>query len=419
MKKSYSIICSILIGVIISAASHCISAQSFTALESVPGTNKDFDNALIFELNGDIFVGAGFYSKRLYKYSISTDSWTTLNEIPGSTYSRNSAISFTINNKAYVLNGTDIHPTTFSSTRLNDFYEYDINTDTWTSKPLPPFGFRGVPAVFVLNNKAYIVGGRDASVATNTTWEFDGTNWTARSDFPLLNILGASSFVLNGKGYVVCGSTNNGGNITYNKTLYEYDQLSDTWTAKTNFPGQGRYYAFGFSADGKGYCGLGSSVNSSSQYVYYNDFYSYDPGTDSWTILATPFPASTRQSAVAISHNNAAYLGTGWTFIGGVNTYYRDWYRFGSATTSTKDLSQDIEPGIYPNPVYDKLQIEISTTDHDRSSFTILNILGEKIMQGPLKGGINATDISHLESGTYFLTVRTNDKMFTKRLIKN
>ena len=260
---------------LLSCLSQNTLAQSFTPLANIPGTGQDFDGGMAFELNGNIYAGAGFYSKTLYMYDISSDTWTTKNELPGSVYSRSSALTFTINGKAYMLNGDDINPTTFTYTKLLDFYEYDESSDSWTALPAPPFTYRRNAGIFVINNKVYIVGGYDdTNTNTKTTWEFDGIDWVQKVDFPTPNIAQPSTFVLEDKAYVACGLTKVT-TTTQTNLLFEYDPAADSWSSKAGFPGEIRAGAMGFSAGGIGFCGLGSYVNSSFQFVYHNDFYSY------------------------------------------------------------------------------------------------------------------------------------------------
>ncbi len=386
--------------------------QTFKTLANMPGTNNDFDGGIAFEINGKIYAGGGFYGKKLYVYDIGMNTWNPKSDLPNSVYSRSSAQAFTINGKAYLLNGDDINPSTFTSTKLLDFYEYNESTDTWATKPAPPFTYRRGAAVFVINNKAYLVGGYDNNnTNTNTTWEFDGNTWTQRANFPTPNIAQASSFVLNDKGYVACGLTK----VTttqQTKLLYEYNPTTDTWTAKAPLPGAVRGGAMGFSAGGRGFCGLGSNVNSSFQFVYHTDFYSYDPTSNSWSLVTTSFPGASRQSSMTVSYNNKAYIGAGWSFIGGNNSYFRDWYEFESNTpNAVRDYELD-KNLFYPNPASEEMHLSNQYVDRIKDKrVQVFDISGRKILETKLNEK-SVVNISSLESGNYFLRLPGLNKSF-------
>lgn len=387
-------------------------AQTFTTLTSIPGTNQEFDGGIAFELNGSIYAGAGFYGKKIHQYNIGTDTWSAKNDLPGSVYSRTSAQAFTLNGKAYVLNGDDINPSTFTSTKLLDFYEYNESGDTWVSKPAPPFTYRRGAAVFVIDNKAYLVGGYDnTNTLTNTTWEYDGTTWTQKANVPTTNLGQASSFVLNNLGYVACGLTKV---TTTSQTnlLFQYNPSTDTWTSKAAFPGAVRAGAMGFSAGGQGFCGLGSNVNSSFQFVYHNDFYGYDPASNSWSLVPTTFPGTSRQSAMAVSYNNKAYIGAGWSFLGGTNSYFSDWYEFeSSAPNAVSHLELD-KLLFYPNPATDKMYLTDRYTNKLKDkNVTVLDISGKTVVATTLNKQ-NVLDISSLKPGNYLLQLNELNKSF-------
>ena len=70
-----------------------------------------------------------------------------------------------------------------------------------------------------------------------------------------------------------------------------------------DFPGEGRVGAIAFSLSGKGYFGLGSNMSG-----YLNDFWMYDPVTDSWEQMQDVPSDLPVEAAVTI--NNKAYVVT-------------------------------------------------------------------------------------------------------------
>lgn len=68
-------------------------------------------------------------------------------------------------------------------------------------------------------------------------------------------------------------------------TLFSIDYIfaqCNAWAQKTNFGGTARWGAVGFSIGNKGYIGTGGEGS-----VPKNDFWEYDPTTDTWTQKAS------------------------------------------------------------------------------------------------------------------------------------
>src|ERR1043165_6916777 len=83
-------------------------------------------------------------------------------------------------------------------------------------------------------------------------------------------------------------------------------QAQGIWIQKTSFAGAARQTSVGFSIGSKGYIGSGFDANQSG----YNDFYEYDPLTNSWTQKAN-IGTIGRAEAVGFSIGNKGYIGTG------------------------------------------------------------------------------------------------------------
>lgn len=70
---------------------------------------------------------------------------------------------------------------------------------------------------------------------------------------------------------------------------------------------------------------------------------------------------------------------------------------------------------IYPNPVNDKFTILIQES---AATYSLMNISGRVVSQGRLKKGENSLNISNLSSGLYLLKMTTDEKMITKKILK-
>lgn len=268
--------------------------QEFWAYESHFHTWNQISNfagagrwgAAAFAANGKGYVGTGYdgykYYKDFYQYTPTANAWELVtNEFPGT--ARRYSTGFGIGTVGYLTSGQDSTP---SPTK--DFYTLDATTNTW-KKQLgeyngdPRFG----ATAFVLNNKAYFVSGQSNLVNVADWYVFSpdslaaGVNgWHKLRDIAnnstdsyddkyssIIRVFG-TSFVIGTKGYLTTGQ--NGG---LTNTTWEYDATNDTWTQKTDFEGNARITAFGFSLAGKGYVAGGGSSSSSA----FTDMYYFSP----------------------------------------------------------------------------------------------------------------------------------------------
>jgi N-acetylneuraminic acid mutarotase len=139
--------------------------------------------------------------------------------------------------------------------------------------------------------------------------------WITKASNPFTTgVAAAVSFSINGKGYVCSGAIG----PTETRSLWEYDTLTDTWTAKTSIPGLARDRAFGFSIGNKGYLGTGLSSGNQLQ-----DFWEYTPSTNSWLQLPD-FPGGPCMEATGFSSLTKGYAVVGialWEFDPSNNTW--------------------------------------------------------------------------------------------------
>jgi N-acetylneuraminic acid mutarotase len=185
---------------------------------------------------------------------------------------RRSAVAFAINNLGFVGTGYDS-----DNDRLRDFWSYDPSLGAWTS--IADFGgsARNDAVAFVIGTKAYVGTGYDDDYKKDF-WEYDftGNKWTKISDFGTTadgsTIASAtarqyaSAFSLNGKGYVGLGFDDN-----YKQDFYEYNPTTDSWRQIMSFPGGKRRGASAFSIDNFGYVAFGyanSGINEEDMWQF-------------------------------------------------------------------------------------------------------------------------------------------------------
>ena len=224
----------------------------------------------------------------------SADYWTQKANFPVPTVF---AAGFAIGDTGYA--GTGAIPS-----YVNTFYKYDPVANTWTAKS--NFGGLGRAGAssFVINNKGYLVNGTTQSLLFKDCWEYDpvADTWTQKADFGGLERASAAAFVVNGKAYV--GNGDDG--IFSFDDFWEYNPVSNTWLRKANFGTIGRTRSASFSIGNKGYVGCGEDFN----FNYCQDFWEYDPAQNAWTQIAN-FPGGVRIDPVGQVINNYGYVGTG------------------------------------------------------------------------------------------------------------
>ncbi len=189
-------------------------------------------------------------------------------------------------------------------TALNDLWQYDPATDTWTQMANYGGAARWGVAHFEVGDRAWVGTGRNNAGTTYQDfymYDVASNSWTQKANFGGAARRGAVGFSIDDKGYVGCGW--NG--ATYYNDIYQYDTTNDTWTSKSSVGGGGFNYPVAFSYKGKGYLGTGDNAAN-----YNSDFYEYDPTNDTWT--AKTSLSAGRYGAAAFVIGDYGYIGCGY-----------------------------------------------------------------------------------------------------------
>lgn len=204
----------------------------------------------------------------------------------------------------------------------------------WYKKDIPSFG--GIPrnsaVSFMINNKGYIGTGytNESTPRVKDFWSYDAASkiWAQVADFPGTGRNDAVAFVASGKAYVGTGYDGNTAvDNGYKKDFYQFDPTTNKWKAIAEFLGSARQYSTAFNVGDKGYVGLGYNASG-----YYQDFYEYNPASDTWTEVAT-FLGGKRRGATAFTIGSTGYVGFG-TNNSGINV--RDLFQFVPGGTGGK-----------------------------------------------------------------------------------
>ena len=154
----------------------------------------------------------------------------------------------------------------------------------------------------MIGNKAYVGTGTDDIVFFKNFWEYDqpSDTWTGKANFPGAARREAVAFSIGTDGFVgtgCCGAMSD---------FWKYNSLTDTWTSITPYPGGPTMTGIAFSIGTKGYVGLGDDGGAS----FSQKIFEYDPATDTWTQKAN-FPGAGRTDALGFAMNGKGYVAIG------------------------------------------------------------------------------------------------------------
>ncbi len=205
--------------------------------------------------------------------------------------------------------------------KSNQLWEYDPVTNAWTRKAdLPSASVKNFCFSFVCNNKVYIglgapAEGMDISTepGSNEVWEYDiaRNQWSKKRGFPGVARVAPFSFSINNIGYMGGGDTTNTGMPAVND-FWRYDPQTDTWSQQAHFPGAQAVGITGFAIGSSGYvfeAGHGNPTAPTAGFDVVN-LWKYDPATNSWAQKAV-FPSRGVISATAFTVHQKGYVALG------------------------------------------------------------------------------------------------------------
>lgn len=149
--------------------------------------------------------------------------------------------------------------------------------------------------------------------------------WIQKSSLPAPGRHRATALSCGNRGYLGLGHVNSVVDVLY-QDWWEYDPGSDTWSQKANYAGGLRYHATGFTIGNYMYVGTGRDPSA----ALHQDFWKYDPANNTWTSVAS-FPGAARRGAVSFEIAGYGYTGTG--------SYYNDFYKYNPTTNSWTPVS--------------------------------------------------------------------------------
>jgi N-acetylneuraminic acid mutarotase len=215
-------------------------------------------------------------------------------------------MSAAANGKVYVIGGQSSN--SGNGPFLNSVFEFDPQTETWTTKsPMPTA--RGGGAAAVIDGFIYVVGGRPPQGNDFAVYDPQQDRWTPLPDMPTArNHLAAAA--IEDKLYVVGGRFGAGFNSDMTATLEMYDPQTNTWTTKSPMPTvRGGLNAIAANGCLHVFGGEGSDGVFSQRELY-------NPVTDSWLSL-DPMPTPVHGVTGAAFLDGWIHLPGGGTEVGG------------------------------------------------------------------------------------------------------
>ncbi|MFT4203100.1 MAG: hypothetical protein QM610_04235 [Chitinophagaceae bacterium] len=231
--------------------------------------------ASAFSIGAVGYVGLGYDDSTatsltdFYAYDTEADTWTTKTSFPGS--ARQQGVGFAINSKGYMGTGKNKGGTLYA-----DFYQYTPSSDSWSSITSYPGEKRYGAVSFTRNSIAYVVTGTNSSATTSTDFfSFDGSDWTQLAqisnvstdtyddDYTTIVRTGAVAFVIGDYAYLATGN---------NLNTWAYNFSTTYWEIRTPYQKSTRAGAVGFAIGSLGYVGTGSASGT-----YTDNFSAFDP----------------------------------------------------------------------------------------------------------------------------------------------
>lgn len=166
--------------------------------------------ATAFAINNDIYVGTGtkesnkVYTNDFWKFDGS--NWAKITTLSGE--KRRSANAIGYDGKGYLLSGYHNNST------LQDFWSYDPSANTWTKLTNLNNEDTGASDIarqnactYAIDGKIYLVAGNISGVSTSTVYEYDlgTTEWITKTTLESSQRESAGSFILNDNAYIVGG----------------------------------------------------------------------------------------------------------------------------------------------------------------------------------------------------------------------
>lgn len=413
--------------------------------------------AVGFSINNKGYIGTGRAGTRyndFYEYDPVVDSWTQKSNFGGT--ARYGAVSFSIGNKGYIGTGDDV-----SGLFQNDFWEYNQTTDSWAQKANFGGSVRYYAVGFSIGNKGYIGTGYGGNAYKQDFWEYNSSTdaWVSKTNY-LSTVSNSVGFSTCTKGYIGTGSPSN---LNYVKSFAEYipsvtptasftaSQISFCESGCINFTDNSTNAPTSWSWTFPGGTPSNSPVQNPNN-VCFNTAGTYTvtltasntkcSSTATQIITVNPIPSVptiTRSGLVLTSSSatNYQWYLNGTIITGATNQSYtvsqnglyvvKVSNSFGCSASSTTFNIVDVgieennnsnNINISPNPNNGIFTIEyLVPITNSKKQIEIFNTVGERVYKSEIKNPKSEIDLSKQPKGIYFINIKTEGEIVSKKII--
>jgi hypothetical protein len=270
-----------------------------TQLSQSNGDVNQGDGNSIVQVDGNFYVLMGGSNNGLQKFDPDTNTWTALADPPQSTINSAGTLVKYDNNTLY------------ATLQSDQFYKYDIPTDTWISKDLGKLTESSTTAfsqdghnqgngnqIAEYDGEFYIIPGYPGGSTTFEKFNPITNTWTPLEGLPyaLYSSYGSTLITVDDATYPALYYFRhyNSTSSSYSK-LYRYDPILDSWSADLSW-NDSPYSLFYAGSDAVFTSYDGADNDTPALYVTragnYNNFYKYsitnlETGAGTWSELAT------------------------------------------------------------------------------------------------------------------------------------
>lgn len=82
------------------------------------------------------------------------------------------------------------------------------------------------------------------------------------------------------------------------------------------------------------------------------------------------------------------------------------------------EINTELQAKVYPNPVSGILNIEINLAEMLPVTITLVNQQAKQVLKSKISNNIEKLDLTHLQSGIYFLRLHNTEKKLVYKIIK-
>ncbi len=356
-----------------------------------------------------------------YRFDSNTETWEQMEDFPGGAR----GFAYGVEHQGYGYVGFGLYYDGTSSFVYNDLWRFDPNDNSWEKLADCPCIGRRHPAMVAADGRIFVGlgdGPQGNSLANlKDWWEYDieTNSWRQLDDLPGLPRHHPYFFNIRNDVYVGLGhgtQQNEIGRFIY-KSWFKWDTQTDTWTRMNDFPAEGRVAGTQFSHGGKGY--VLSGQNEQHLNFAQGELFQYDPVEDDWIMLGSHPGESSRWAPGSFVIGDTLYFTSGRSGFGNNLTEYADLLKFQLPSTTQASVGGvDEIMDIYPNPAKETLYLDLKSENLEFNKLDLVqvtNLKGENIFTST--DYLTRIEVANYPEGTYFVTIKSGNRTQTKKFI--